>query len=195
MEINKILHWWMDEKKCRHDVTVIVANSNEKKWRQLELMLQPTHWLHVFLVAVGHHFWPRLMAGAEIEQGRKTENNGPGTPPPAPPPPQKEKTKSPPWVHAEPSHWLHEISIFKTVRHHFWAGLMAGSVNWGHSKNKTWGNHIPLGSYSNICLFFCWRPTCIWFVSYLVPSTQGPTCLAELLVHYCRGTYCNKNSP
>jgi hypothetical protein len=25
-------------------------------------------------------------------------------------------------VHAEPSHWLHEISISKTVRHHFWPG-------------------------------------------------------------------------
>ncbi len=39
-------------------------------------MLQPTHWPHVFLVSktVGHHIWPRLMAGAEIEQGRKTKN-------------------------------------------------------------------------------------------------------------------------
>jgi hypothetical protein len=27
-------------------------------------------------------------------------------------------------VHAEPSHWLHEISIFKTVHHHFWPGLI-----------------------------------------------------------------------
>jgi hypothetical protein len=26
-------------------------------------------------------------------------------------------------VHTEPSHWLHEISISKTVRHHFWPGL------------------------------------------------------------------------
>jgi hypothetical protein len=27
-------------------------------------------------------------------------------------------------VHAEPSHWLHEISISKTIRHHFWSGLI-----------------------------------------------------------------------
>jgi len=31
-------------------------------------------------------------------------------------------------VHDEPSHWLHEISITKTVHHHFWPGLMAGSA-------------------------------------------------------------------
>jgi hypothetical protein len=39
-------------------------------------MLQPTHWPRVFLVfkTVGHYIWPRLMAGAEIEQGRKTKN-------------------------------------------------------------------------------------------------------------------------
>jgi hypothetical protein len=36
-----------------------------KKSRHLECMLQPTNWLHVFFIskAVGHHFWPRLMAG------------------------------------------------------------------------------------------------------------------------------------
>jgi len=28
------------------------------------------------------------------------------------------------WVQAEPSHWLHEISISKTVRHHIWPGLI-----------------------------------------------------------------------
>jgi hypothetical protein len=27
-------------------------------------------------------------------------------------------------VHAEACHWLHEISISKTVSHHFWPGLM-----------------------------------------------------------------------
>ncbi len=94
------------------------------------------------------------MAGTEIEQGRKTKDNSPQHTQ-IPRPPQKEKNQGPPWVHAESSHWLHEISIFKTVRHHFWAGLMAGSVIWGHSKNKSWENDIPLGSsYSNICLFF-----------------------------------------
>jgi hypothetical protein len=50
-----------------------------KKSRHLECMIQPTHWLHVFLVSktVGHHFWPRLMAWAEIEQGRKTKKQLP----------------------------------------------------------------------------------------------------------------------
>jgi hypothetical protein len=54
-------------------------------------MLQPTHWLHVFLVSktVGHQFWPRLMVGAEIEQGTKTKNNTPQRPCP-----QKEKTRA-----------------------------------------------------------------------------------------------------
>jgi hypothetical protein len=36
-------------------------------------MLQPNHWLHIFLVAkiVGHHFWHGLMARAKIEHGKK----------------------------------------------------------------------------------------------------------------------------
>jgi hypothetical protein len=33
---------------------------------------------------------------------------------------------------AEPSNWLHEISISKTVCHHFCPGLMAGAEIWGH---------------------------------------------------------------
>jgi hypothetical protein len=28
-------------------------------------------------------------------------------------------------VLAEPSHWLHEISISKTVHHHFWPGVIS----------------------------------------------------------------------
>jgi hypothetical protein len=36
-------------------------------------------------------------------------------------------------VHVEPSHWLHEIFISKTVGHHFWPGLMAYAEIWGHS--------------------------------------------------------------
>jgi hypothetical protein len=28
-------------------------------------------------------------------------------------------------VHAEASHWLHEIYISKTVCHHFWPGLVS----------------------------------------------------------------------
>jgi hypothetical protein len=39
-------------------------------------------------------------------------------------------------VHDEPSHWLHEISISKAFHHHFWPGLMAGSVIWGHSQTR-----------------------------------------------------------
>jgi hypothetical protein len=46
------------------------------------------------------------------------------------PHPQKEK-QGPSWVHAQPSHWLQEISISKTVCHHFWPGLMAGAEIWG----------------------------------------------------------------
>ncbi len=89
-------------------------------------MLQSSHWLHVFLVAVGHHFWRRLMAGTEIEQGRKTKDNSPQHTQ-IPRPPEKEKTRA----HHEcmlslPSHWLHEISIFKTVRHH----LLAWANGW-----------------------------------------------------------------
>jgi len=41
---------------------------------------------------------------------------------PSPHPKLKSKIKAL-WVHAEPSHWLHEIFIFKTVHHHFWPGL------------------------------------------------------------------------
>ncbi len=56
--------------------TLTTQNLKEKKSRDFECMLQPTHWSHVFLVfkTVGHHIWPQLMAGAEIEQGRKTKN-------------------------------------------------------------------------------------------------------------------------
>jgi hypothetical protein len=54
--------------------TLAPQNLKEEKSRHFECMLQPTHWPHVFLVfkTVGHHIWSRLMAGAEIEQGRKT---------------------------------------------------------------------------------------------------------------------------
>jgi hypothetical protein len=90
-------------------------NSKGKKSRHLGCMLQPTHWLHLFLVSktIGHYFWPSLKAGAGIEQGRKTNNN----PPPALP---ERKTQG----HHEcmlslPSHWLHEISISILVGHDF----------------------------------------------------------------------------
>jgi hypothetical protein len=35
-------------------------------------------------------------------------------------------------VHATLSHWLHEISISKIIRHHFWPRLMVGVEFWGH---------------------------------------------------------------
>jgi len=40
---------------------------------------------------VGHHFWPTLMAGVEIEQGRKTKKKQLRTAPTQPP---KEKTRA-----------------------------------------------------------------------------------------------------
>jgi hypothetical protein len=49
---------------------------------------------------------------------KKTKNLSPG-----PPTPQKEKKLYNSWVHAETSHWLHEISLTKTVHHHFSPGL------------------------------------------------------------------------
>jgi len=44
--------------------------------------------------------------------------------PPSPPTNIKEKKINALSVHAEPSHWLHEISFSKTVHHHFWPGLI-----------------------------------------------------------------------
>jgi hypothetical protein len=37
------------------------------------------------------------------------------------------KKQGPSWVHAEPSNWLYEISIPKTLCDHFWPGQMAGA--------------------------------------------------------------------
>jgi hypothetical protein len=39
-------------------------------------------------------------------------------------------------VHAERSHSQHEISISKTVGHHFWPGLIARAKIWGQRKNE-----------------------------------------------------------
>jgi hypothetical protein len=58
---------------------------------------------------------------------------------------QKEK-QGPSWVHAEPSHWLHEISISKTVCHHFWPGLMTGAEIWGQ-----WGPVLG-NEFRGMCL-------------------------------------------
>jgi len=52
-------------------------------------------------------------------KGKKIKNS--------PSPSLKRKKLDRSWVHAEPSHWLYEISISKTVGHHFWPGLMAGA--------------------------------------------------------------------
>jgi hypothetical protein len=59
----------------------------------LECMLQPTHWLHVFWISktVGHHFWPGLTAGAELNKEEKQKVTPPS---PCPPPPKKEKTRA-----------------------------------------------------------------------------------------------------
>jgi hypothetical protein len=54
---------WEQRKNENNPPLSPAQNLNEKKSRHLECMLQPTDCLHVFLVAVGHHFWPRLMAG------------------------------------------------------------------------------------------------------------------------------------
>ncbi len=66
------------------------------------------------------------MLGRHWEQGGKIQNPSPLTP-------SKRKRQGPSWVQAEPSHWLPESFISKTVCHHFWAGLMAGAEIWWHS--------------------------------------------------------------
>jgi hypothetical protein len=53
------------------------------------------------------------------------------SPPPSNPKLQRKQIKAL-WVHAEPSHWLHEISIPKTVGHHIWAGLIPLIIYWGY---------------------------------------------------------------
>jgi hypothetical protein len=45
--------------------------------------------------------------------------------------PLKKKKLHPSWEHAEPSQWLHAISLSKTVCHHFLPPLMAGGEFWG----------------------------------------------------------------
>jgi hypothetical protein len=45
--------------------------------------------------------------------------------------PLKRKNLDRSQVHAEPPHWLHEISLSKTVAHHFSPTLMAGAEFWG----------------------------------------------------------------
>ncbi len=56
-------------------------------------------------------------------EGQRKKWKNEKIPPPTPPNLKENKIKAL-WVHSEPSHWLHEISISKTVRHHFWPGLI-----------------------------------------------------------------------
>jgi hypothetical protein len=66
------------------------------------------------------------MLGRHWEQGGKIKNPSPLTP-------SKRKRQGPSWVQTEPSHWLPESFISKTVCHHFCAGLMVGAEIWWHS--------------------------------------------------------------
>ncbi len=51
------------------------------------------------------------------------------------PPPQRKKLDRS-WVHSEPPHWLHEISLSKTVGHQFSPRLMMGAEFWGLGKKN-----------------------------------------------------------
>jgi hypothetical protein len=53
-------------------------------------------------------------------------------------------------MHVEPFHLLHEISIFKTIRHHFWPVLMVRALIWGHN--------VVHGQFSHKLYIyrFCW---------------------------------------
>jgi hypothetical protein len=99
------------------EIEVLLGRPRGTTWgtsREQTANMLPTHW----------------------EQGRKTKKITPPNPTPTP----KRKKRGPAWLHSEPSHWLHEISISKTVGHHsFWPGLMAGAefwrpsyINWGY---------------------------------------------------------------
>jgi hypothetical protein len=46
----------------------------------------------------------------------------------------EKKKLDPSWGHAEPSDWLHEISLSKTLHTNFLPRLMAGAKFWGHIK-------------------------------------------------------------
>ncbi len=67
------------------------------------------------------------MLGTHWEQGRPKKKDS--TP--------KRKNQCPSWVYAGTSHWLNEISVFKTVCHCVSPGLMARAEIWGHSTYST----------------------------------------------------------
>jgi hypothetical protein len=73
-----------------------------------------SHWLHEISISktVGHHFWPGLIA-REKNWGQRKKEKKTSPPPPPPTPKLKRKKFKALRVHAEPSHWLHEISISK----------------------------------------------------------------------------------
>jgi hypothetical protein len=66
------------------------------------------------------------LEGNTLEQRKKRKK------PPSPKPKTQKKKIKALGVHAEPSHWLHEISISKTVHHHFWPGLIPPIINRGY---------------------------------------------------------------
>jgi hypothetical protein len=98
-----------------------------------------------------------------------------------PPHPSRRKNWTPSWVHAEPSHWLHETFISNTVCQHFSPGLLAGAQTVGHSsKMKSCCRHsspwkvvirvgLPLTNYSIVwwqkgfmCTFLFAQPHYLW---------------------------------
>jgi hypothetical protein len=90
-------------------------NLKEKKIRHLECVLQPTNWLHVFLVS------KTVGQGGEIEQGRKNKRQVPQAP-------QKEKTGP-----VTSACWAFPLAAWNFYFQNCWPGLMAGSVIWARS--------------------------------------------------------------
>jgi hypothetical protein len=72
----------------------------------------------------------------------------------------KERKKKALWVHAEPSHWLHEISISKTVCDNFWPGLIPPLQLF--TSPIYWMRCVP--SSITFFLFFFWGNKPIWLV-------------------------------
>jgi hypothetical protein len=63
---------------------------------------------------LGEHFGNTL---GTLRKKKREKNSSPPKP--------KRKKKLAPLMHAEPSHWLHEIFIFsKTIYHQSWPGLI-----------------------------------------------------------------------
>ncbi len=56
--------------------------------------------------------------------------------------PYVHKKKTGLFLSAEPSHWLHEISLFKTVRHHLSPGLIPIPKSWGTFPSVTSPIHL-----------------------------------------------------